>query len=110
MANYPAPPAYQGPPFTVFAWHNGPGVSELSWADLLLPYTKNTQMFKCPVDDRKDFKGLSGQPITGEKLSYALNYYFYRPPGGAPAQFAIGGGSITSIPQPASKIFIAETG
>src|SRR5678816_3817185 len=37
MANYPAPPVYVGPPWTVFAWHNGPGVSELSWADLMLP-------------------------------------------------------------------------
>lgn len=109
MANYPAPPVYQGPPWTVFAWHNGAGVSELSWADLLLPYTKNVPIFKCPTDEGNNL-GLSGQAITGAKLSYALNYYFYRPPGGQPAQFATGGGSITSIPNPAGKIFIAETG
>lgn len=108
MANYPAPPAYVGPPFTVFAWHNGPGVSELSWADLMLPYTKNINIFKCP-DDNLGRKNLTGTPITGATLSYALNYYFFRPPGGQPALFATGGGSITSIEQPASKIFICET-
>ena len=110
MANYPSPPAYMGPPFTIFAWHNGPGVSELSWADLLLPYTKNVQIFRCPVDDNSTVLNSSGVPIPGERLSYALNYYFYRPPGGAPSQFAISGGSITSLPNPAGKVFIAETG
>jgi len=110
MANYPAAPAYVGPPFTVFAWHDGAGVAELSWADLLLPYTKNIPIFKCPTDDMGTIKGLSGQAITGARLSYALNYYFYRPPGGAAPLFALGGGNITTIPQVASKIFIAETG
>lgn len=110
MANYPAPPVYVGPPWTVFAWHNGPGVSELSWADLMLPYTKNIALFKCPVDDLPRKAQTGGAVLTGAQLSYALNYYFFRPPGGAPSLFAVGGGSITSIPQPASKIFITETG
>ncbi len=109
MANYPAPPVYQGPPYTVFAWHNGPGVSELSWADLMLPYTKSTDLFKCP-DDSGARKNLTGGAITGKTLSYALNYYFFRPPGGAAALFATGGGSITTIPEVSSKLFIVETG
>lgn len=108
MANYPAPPAYQGPPWTQFMFHNGAGVSELAWADLLLPYTKNIQIFKCPTDDAIA-KTSAGVPIPGAKLSYALNYYFFRQPNGV-ANFALTGGSMTAITSPANKIFIAETG
>src|SRR5947199_8907686 len=37
MANYPDPtPGYTGP-YTVFAWQNGPGVSQPNWADLHYP-------------------------------------------------------------------------
>ena len=107
MANYPAAPAYIGPPFTVFAWHAGAGVAELSWADLLLPYTKNIQIFKCPDDNVPVVVG--GVPLPGAKLSYALNYYAYRQPGGV-SNFSISGGSMTQIPAPANKIFITETG
>lgn len=104
MANYPG--TYVGPPWTVFQFHNGAGISELSWADLLLPYTKNIQIFACP-DDAKVANGTSG-PIQGEKLSYALNYYFYKNPSGN--FFALTGGNMSQMTAPASKIFIAETG
>ncbi len=106
MANYPAPPAYMGPPWTVFQFHNGAGVSELAWADLLLPYTKNINIFGCP-DDSLQATGAGGV-IPGAKLSYALNYYFYKQPG--VSRFAISGGNMSEITTPASKIFIAETG
>ena len=107
MANYPAPPAYMGPPWTQFQFHAGLGVGELCWADLVQPYSKNLQMFKCP-DDESIAKN-AGVPILGAKLSYALNYYFYRQPGGV-SNFSLTGGSMTSITAPANKIFIAETG
>jgi len=108
MANYPAAPAYMGPPFTQFAFHTGAGVAELCWADLIQPYTKNLQLFKCPTDD-KLVKDSSGNAVPGAKLSYALNYYFFRQPGGI-SNFALTGGNMTSINAPANKIFIAETG
>lgn len=108
MANYPAPPAYQGPPWTVFQFHNGAGVSELAWADLLHPYTKNIQIFACP-DDVGQARTSAGATIPGEKLSYALNYYFFRQPNGV-ARFALSGGNMSEITAPASKIFVAETG
>jgi prepilin-type N-terminal cleavage/methylation domain-containing protein/prepilin-type processing-associated H-X9-DG protein len=108
MANYPAPPAYMGPPWTVFAFHSGAGVSELSWADLMQPYAKNTRIFACPSDGSGAPKNSSGQPIPGEPLSYALNYYFYRQPGGV-ARFATSGGSLTELTAPSSKIFVAES-
>jgi prepilin-type N-terminal cleavage/methylation domain-containing protein/prepilin-type processing-associated H-X9-DG protein len=108
MANYPAPPAYVGPPWTVFQFHNGAGISELSWADLLNPYSKNIQIFACP-DDSLTAKTSGGATIPGAKLSYALNYYFFRQPNGV-SRFALSGGSMTEMTAPASKIFIAETG
>jgi prepilin-type N-terminal cleavage/methylation domain-containing protein len=108
MANYPAPPAYVGPPWTVFQFHNGAGVSELSWADLLQPYAKNVAVFACP-DDSLTAKTAAGAVIPGERLSYALNYYFYRQPNGV-SRFALSGGNMSEITTPASKIFIAETG
>lgn len=108
MANYPAPPAYQGPPWTQFAWHNGAGVSELNWADLILVYIKNLDIFACPIDAKGTVTNSSGQPVQGRRLSYALNYYFYRQPNGV-ARFALTGGSVSEMPNPSSKIFIGET-
>jgi prepilin-type N-terminal cleavage/methylation domain-containing protein/prepilin-type processing-associated H-X9-DG protein len=111
MANYPNPTAGYTGPYTHFAWMNGPGISSLVWADLVQPYTKNYDIFSCPVDGATPLN-LTSQPFTGKpsRLSYALNYYFFRPPGGVPNLFSVGGGSITSIPNVAEKIFIAETG
>lgn len=103
MANYPAPPAYTGPPWTQFAFHNGAGMSELSWADLLLPYTKSIEIFKCPDDNTGGPAGVPGKP-----LCYALNYYFYRQPGGI-SRFSLSGGSTSELANTSDKIFIAET-
>jgi prepilin-type N-terminal cleavage/methylation domain-containing protein/prepilin-type processing-associated H-X9-DG protein len=112
MANYPNPGAGYTGPYTQFTWTDGPGVSQPVWADLLAAYAKNLQIFACPVDTVAPLKktGQTAFPSTVPRLSYALNYYFFRPPGGAPPLFNLGGGSITSIPNPAGKIFIAETG
>src|SRR4051812_42174668 len=111
MANYPNPGTGYTGPYTEFAWNDGPGVSQPLWADLIQPYTKNKDIFSCPAD-KVVIKKPSGQIFADNvpRLSYALNYYFFRPPGGQPSQFNVGGGSITSIPNPAAKIFIAETG
>ena len=108
MANYPAFPAYVGPPFTVFQWHGGAGIGELSWADLILPYSKNVDIFACP-DDSLQAKTTTGVAVNGKKLSFALNYYFYRQPSGV-VNFAITGGNMSAITTPSSKLFIAETG
>ena len=108
MANYPAPPIYQGPPFTVFSWHTGAGKAELSWADLMLPYTKSIDIFQCPEDSSGPLLDSAKQPIPGKPLSFALNYYFYRQPGGV-ARFSLSGGGMSEITAPSGKIFIAET-
>lgn len=108
MANYPTP--YYGPPYTQFSWHAGKGVGELNWADLLTPYTKNVDMFKCP----DDASGLSSWPkgsttkVPGALLSYALNLYFFSQPGGV-RRYSLTGGSASEITSVSSKIFIAET-
>lgn len=108
MANYPAPPAYMGPPWTQFAFHGGTGVGELAWADLLLPYTKNLDIFKCPDDNSGGPLNGSGQVMPGKPLCYALNYYFYRLPGGI-SRFSISGGSMSELANTSGKIYIAET-
>lgn len=107
MANYPAPPAYMGPPWTQFAFHGGLGVGELAWADLMIPYTKNLDIFKCPVDDSGG-PVVAGVPTPGRPLCYALNYYFYRQPGGV-SRFALSGGSMSELTNTSGKIYIAET-
>ncbi len=112
MANYPNPPAGYTGPYTAFAWTDGPGISQPLWADLMYPYVKSYPVYACPVDSAIPLTKTGQQPFPSSvpRLSYALNYYFFRPPGGQASLFNIGGGSITSIPQVASKIFIAETG
>ncbi|MCB8932606.1 MAG: prepilin-type N-terminal cleavage/methylation domain-containing protein [Fimbriimonadaceae bacterium] len=101
MANYPN--TFVGPPFTEFGFDAGAGAGEPAWADLIQPYSKNLQIFKCPVDD-------SGTPgnVPGAPLSYGLNYYFYKLRGGV-SRFSLTGGSMSEIATPASKIYIAET-
>lgn len=106
MANYPNNNGQ--PPFTKFAWEDGAGVSQLTWADLLLPYTKNLPIFACPVDGKGVVTNGSGQVVPGARLSYALNYYFYKQPNGV-SRFAISGGNMSEITTPGSKLFIAET-
>ena len=108
MANYPAAPAYVGPPFTVFSWHTGAGKAELSWADLMLPYLKSTDIFTCPEDNSGPKKDSAGASIPGRPLSFALNYYFYRQPGVA-FRGSLTGGNAGDITTPSSKVFLAET-
>ncbi|CAN5477058.1 hypothetical protein BH11ARM1_BH11ARM1_14480 [soil metagenome] len=109
MANYPGAPAYVGPPFTIFSWHAGAGVAELNWADLLMTYTKNSDIFKCPDDDSgpADFPKGSGTRVPGKALSYALNQFFFKTPGGN--RFSLTGGNMSEITTPASKVFVCET-
>src|SRR5262249_35979464 len=72
--------SFKGPPFTVFAFQNGAGAGPPTWAAVFQPYIKNTAVLKCP----SDFSGtvIGGKATPGLPLSYGLNYYFYRPPGG----------------------------
>ncbi len=110
MANYPGAPAYVGPPFTVFSWHAGEGKAELNWADLLLPYTKNVEIFKCPDDATglATFPAGSGTKVPGKLLSYGLNLYFFRQPNNV-RRFSLTGGSMSEMANTGSKIFVAET-
>jgi len=105
MANYPA--AYVGPPFTQFSWHAGAGKGELNWADLLLPYSKSIQVFKCPTDSTGQYTP-AGVAIPGAPLSMALNAYFYSQPNGV-RRFSLTGGSMSEITTSSSKIFALET-
>lgn len=107
MANYPS--TYVGPPYTVFAWHAGAGVAELNWADLLLPYTKNVDIFKCPDDSSgaADWPKGSGTLVKGKPLSYAVDQFFFKKPSGN--YFSLTGGSMSEITTPGSKIFVTET-
>ena len=110
MANYPAAPAYMGPPFTKFSWHKGEGVAELNWADLMLPYTKSIDIFKCPDDSTglAIYPAGSGTKVPGKPLSYALNLYFFSQPNSV-RRFSTTGGSMSEITASASKIFVAES-
>lgn len=107
MANYP--PTYVGPPFTAFAWHAGAGVAELNWADLLLPYMKNVDVFKCPDDSSgpADWPKGSGTKVAGKPLSFALNQFFFKKPSGS--FFSLTGGSMSEIATSSSKVFVVET-
>ena len=108
MANYPN--TYVGPPFTRFSWHRGAGVAELNWADLLLPYTKSVEMFRCPDDATglAVYPAGSGTRVPGAPLSYALNLYFFSQPGGV-RRFSLTGGAMSEIANSGGKIFLAES-
>src|ERR1700722_18680608 len=49
MANYPNNPGNQASAFSYRA--SGSHYVALNWADLIQPYTKNYNIFKCPDDD-----------------------------------------------------------
>jgi prepilin-type N-terminal cleavage/methylation domain-containing protein/prepilin-type processing-associated H-X9-DG protein len=97
--------AYVGPPFTAIAFGKGAGAGPPTWVDVFQPYIKNYQVLKCPSDSSGN-PLLSGAPIAGYPLSYALNYYFYRTLNGFRGNQS--GGTLAEIMSPASKIYVGE--
>ncbi|MBM3458649.1 MAG: prepilin-type N-terminal cleavage/methylation domain-containing protein [Armatimonadetes bacterium] len=76
------------------------------YADMILPYVKNGQVWACP-SDRDNWSGYDPAKL---RLSYGLNVYLYLfYPAGAfdSAQFGPGP-SLVSIPRPADRVFLAE--
>lgn len=98
------------------------------WPTLLLPYTKNEDIFVCPADTAEDAVLNDSQGrgrfdkdntlhhyIMGANPSYGFNYrylsvaYPYPDPNGSnPSPTHYGGKSATSIPSPAGTVFLGE--
>jgi prepilin-type N-terminal cleavage/methylation domain-containing protein/prepilin-type processing-associated H-X9-DG protein len=97
--------AFHGPPFTQFAFSSGAGSGPPTWADVFQPYVRNLQVMHCPSDGSGN-PLVSGGPVPGAPLSYALNYYFYRTLSGFRGNS--NGGRLAEIMSPASKIYVGE--
>ncbi len=106
MANYPNNPGNVPSAFSYRAAKVA--YNALNWADLIQPYAKNYQMFKCPVDDSGPYI-VSGTPVPGYPLSYALNMYIYLGLAGFPGFLGTTGTSMDTIQVPSSKLFIVES-
>src|SRR3569832_528466 len=52
------PNTNNGPPNTEFAWQTGAGIAVPVWTDLLMPYVKSYDVYKCPDDS-------TGAPLAG---------------------------------------------
>ncbi|HWD39522.1 MAG TPA: prepilin-type N-terminal cleavage/methylation domain-containing protein [Fimbriimonas sp.] len=107
MANYPNMPGNEP---SAFSYLSGGAASNAyvakCWADIIQPYTKNYNMFKCPDDSSGPLVN-NGTTIPGYPLSYALNYYFFRNPSGFFG--AVSGGPLGSVTQPSSRLFVVES-
>ncbi|HEY3781330.1 MAG TPA: prepilin-type N-terminal cleavage/methylation domain-containing protein [Fimbriimonadaceae bacterium] len=79
-----------------------------NWADIIQPYVKNYQVFKCP-DDASGPLVFSGSPVPGYPLSYALNMYIFLGLGGFPTFAGTTGMAMSSITAPSEKLFIVES-
>lgn len=90
MAYYPP-----GKTSTTFAWKG----TTRAWPDLVLSRRDKRDAFECPSD--------RSAPTKGSRLSYALNEYFYRMPGGV-SNLTETGGSLLEQEFAGSKILLAE--
>ncbi len=106
------PAGYTGP-FTAFAWKSketkaiGPNMP--CWLDVFQPYVKNLDIAHCPSDPSGTPKDATGAAYVGKPLSYALNTFFYNTPEGKFFGTNYKGGAIYArMPNPASKIYVAE--
>lgn len=106
------PAGYTGP-FTAFAWKSrdttAAGPNMPAWCDVFQPYIKNTDVFKCPDDGSGTPKDAAGVAYKGKPISYALNTFFYNTPEGKFFGTNYNGSAVYArMPNPASKIYIAE--
>jgi prepilin-type N-terminal cleavage/methylation domain-containing protein/prepilin-type processing-associated H-X9-DG protein len=106
------PAGYTGP-FTAFAWKSketkASGPNMPCWLDVFQPYVKNLDVAHCPSDPSGTPKDATGAAYVGKPLSYALNTFFYNTPEGKFFGTNYKGGAIYArMPNPASKIYVAE--
>jgi prepilin-type N-terminal cleavage/methylation domain-containing protein len=106
MANYPNTPGNVPSAFSYRA--SKTEYVALNWADLIQPYTKNYQVFKCP-DDMSGPLIVGGAPIPGYPLSYALNMYIYLGLAGFAGFLGTTGAAMDSIMDQSEKLFIVES-
>ena len=106
MANYPNTPGNIPSAFSYKATKNH--FDALNWADLIQPYSKSYQLFKCP-DDNSGPLVVNGTPVPGYPLSYALNMYIYLGLAGFPGFLGSTGTSMDTILNPSTKLFIVES-
>lgn len=105
MANYPNDPANIPSSFSYLSGGNGGFVAQ-NWADIIQVYAKNYELFKCP-DDNSGPLISNGTAVPGKPLSYALNFYFFRNLNGFFG--SVGGGSLSSVTEPAGRLFVVES-
>jgi prepilin-type N-terminal cleavage/methylation domain-containing protein len=105
MANYPTSPTNLPSSFSYLSGGPGGFVAQ-NWADIIQPYAKNFQLFKCP-DDNSGPLVSGGAPVPGYPLSYALNYYFFRNLIGFFG--SVSGGPLSVVTRPSEKLFIVES-
>jgi hypothetical protein len=106
MANYPNTPgnlpsafSYRSSSTDYVAWN---------WADIIQPYVKNYNVFKCP-DDTSGPLIVGGVAIPGYPLSYALNMYIYLGLAGFPGFLGTTGAPMSEILTPSTTLFIVES-
>ncbi len=106
MANYPNTPGNVPSAFSYRAARAQ--FVALNWADLIQPYAKNYQIFKCPEDNSGPLV-IGGNAVPGYPLSYALNMYIYLGLAGFPGFLGSVGTSMDSITNHSTKLFIVES-
>lgn len=106
MANYPNNPGNVASAFSYRA--SGSHYVALNWADLIQPYVKNYNIFKCP-DDVSGPLIVNGAPIPGYPLSYALNMYIYLGLAGFAGFLGTVGAPMSEVVTPSTTLFIVES-
>jgi prepilin-type N-terminal cleavage/methylation domain-containing protein len=105
MANYPNIPNSKPSAFSYLSGGAG-GYVAMNWADIIYPYIKNYNVFKCPEDNSGPLLN-GGVAVPGYPLSFALNYYFFKPPSGAFTNLL--GANMDQVTQPSERLFIVES-
>lgn len=105
MANYPNSPSNVPSAFSYLSGGAG-GFAAQNWADIIQPYSKSFEIFKCPDDSSGPL--MNGVVrVPGYPLSYALNYYFFRDLSGFHG--SVSGGTLGAVTEPSGRLFVVES-
>ncbi len=76
-----------------------------NWAQVIQPYVKSTDLFRCPSNPDSGITMPGGMPLPAPQIpvSYGYNFMF-----GDPAWATISGLSLATVQEPARKIMVGE--
>jgi prepilin-type N-terminal cleavage/methylation domain-containing protein len=104
--SYPDPAVTPRSVFNTWYCQNNQYRCSYTFADMLMPYVKNIQIFSCPSDSTN----WANYDTRLARLSYGMNIYAFTRNSVLSSREKGPGPAMAEIPHPADKLFICDTG